>query len=155
MIGRWVRHGVAGLSIGLGMSAVVGHAALGGSRASVEQDRAHFGATMASEARGVARIAMLQPTGGGTIREYSNADGVVFAVTWQGRARPDLRQLLGDRFETASNDMVARPHRRNARLMTVRHAELVVRSQGRPGAFSGFAYDPRLVPAGFSFDDLR
>ena len=149
---RRAGHVLAG---GIAMLAGAGHAALGGPRAGIEQDRAHFAATMAASAAGVAQVATLQPAGGGTIREYSTADGTVFAVTWRGRARPDLRQLLGDRFDVVSADMARPRGRRLARLMTVQRAEVVVRSQGRPGAFFGLAYDPRLIPAGFAIDDLR
>ena len=30
-----------------------------------------------------------------TVREYVNADGTIFAVTWKGWSEPDLDQLLG------------------------------------------------------------
>ena len=40
----------------------------------------------------------LQDNIGGQIKEYTNAKGVVFAVTWRGPFKPDLHQLLGDYF---------------------------------------------------------
>ncbi len=145
--------GVTALIASLASIATTAHAALGGAHASIDQDRVHFAATMATVTTGTVHVAMLRPTNGGTIHEYSTADGTVFAVTWRGPGRPDLRQLLGDRFDTVSADMAARTGRRTVRLVRIRHAELVVRSQGRPGAFSGFAYDPRLIPSGFTLDD--
>jgi hypothetical protein len=147
---------LTGLALGAAMGATPGQSSLGGVHASVEQDRAHFSATMApSTMQGGAHVETLQPTNGGIVREYSNADGVVFAVTWQGPSRPDLRQLLGDQYATASSVMTKRRGRRTARLMMVQRPDVVIRSQGHPGAFSGVAYDPRLIPAGFSVHDLQ
>jgi hypothetical protein len=87
------------------------------------------------------------------VKEYSNADGTVFAVSWQGPGRPDLRQLLGPRFNTMGSMSHTRGHHMR-RAVTMQHSDLVIRSQGHPGAFFGVAYDPNLVPAGFSLDAL-
>ena len=39
-----------------------------------------------------------QTSDGVTVREYASAANVVFAVTWQGPIRPDMRALLGSYF---------------------------------------------------------
>jgi hypothetical protein len=142
-------------SIAIGIMAASAHASLGSSRGTVEADRVHLSATVTSEIAGDNRVETLLPKNGGVVREYSDANGVVFAITWRGPARPDLRQLLGERFTGVAGQMSRHAVRRTSRLLVMSRPEVVVRSQGRPGAFSGIAFDPRLVPAGFSADDLR
>ena len=34
------------------------------------------------------------------VREYVNSSGTVFAIAWEGPWLPDLRQVLGDHFES-------------------------------------------------------
>ena len=142
------------LAVPLALMALPAQAALGGPRASVERDGSHFAARMGRSTMGTVGVTTLQPTNGGIVREYSTADGTVFAVTWHGPARPDLRQLLGDRFSSLPTD-APRSGRRTGRMMRVDGAGLVVRSAGRPGAFSGVAYDPQLVPHDFAIDGLQ
>lgn len=104
---------------------------------------------------------------GSVIREYMNDGGTVFAVTWRGPSRPDLRQLLGAAFDTfqeqvtapASDDTAASSgavvhHGRLRRPLVVERSDLVVHSAGHPGAFFGFAYLPQQLPAGFTADAL-
>ena len=43
-------------------------------------------------------VAHSQDPAGRRIREFAGADGIVFAVAWQGASLPDMRQLLGDYF---------------------------------------------------------
>jgi hypothetical protein len=42
----------------------------------------------------------LQAPTGTKVREYLGNDGKVFAVSWQGPFRPNLRQLLGAYYDT-------------------------------------------------------
>ena len=73
-------------------------AALGGDAGSVNAD--------VTELKGALRITSTTPVAtheitaasGTLVREYLGPDGHVFAVSWQGPANPDLRQLLGDFF---------------------------------------------------------
>ena len=89
------------------------------------------------------------------MREFTRADGAVFAVAWQGPARPDLRQALGPYFDKLN---AANPPRiRGGRHvpLSANQPDLVVRSGGHSGAFYGVAYVPGMVPAGVSPANLR
>ena len=129
-------------------------ATLGAASPSVERDRLHMSArhVVASQAGYVIHTLT---TSGGVVREFTRADGTVFAVTWQGPGRPDLRQALGPYFEALN---AANPPRiRGGRHvpLAANQSDLVVRSGGHSGAFFGVAYVPGLVPAGVSPSDLR
>jgi len=88
------------------------------------------------------------------IHEYSTRQGQVFAVTWQGPFKPDLRQLLGDYFassQSAASQLRAGSHR----VFAMARPDLLVESTGRLRGFRGLAYLPALVPSGFSLQQLR
>ena len=79
---------------------------------------------------------------------------MVFAVSWRGPSRPDLQQLLGDRFATLTS--TTQPDMRHARRrLNVDHADFVIHSEGRPGAFWGMAYLPQATPSGVTAKDLQ
>jgi len=130
------------------------HAALGGDTASIEADRAYFAARSSTTAMGGRTVHLLTLTNGTVVREFARADGMVFAVTWRGPARPDLRQLLGPGFDVLQADNVLAGGRRTHRPLSVRRADLAVSSGGHSGAFWGLAYRPTLAPPGFSLRNL-
>lgn len=138
---------VSAIAIVATITAGAAHATLGAAYESVELDRARLGArhVMASQARYAVH---LLTTPGGLLREFTRPDGAVFAVTWRGAGRPNLRQALGPYFDVlnAANP----PHRRGGRHipLTASQSDLVVRSGGHSGAFYGVAYVPALVPVG-------
>ncbi len=151
-----MRHGPARLAIGVaaGMIGSAAGAVLGGTASSVEADRVHLAARMSSAAAGTHTTHTLTDVNGGVVREYARDDGTVFAVSWRGPARPDLRQLLGSRFDTFR--IASSGHRgRTRRPIAMRQGDLVVRSAGHPGAFFGVAYLADIVPPGFSPADLQ
>jgi hypothetical protein len=130
-------------------------AALGGAYASVATDRAHFAARVVSTSAATHTVHALTLPNGGTVKEFTRPDGTVFAVTWSGRGRPDLRQLLGPWFDVMQADNAARtgpPHRRP---LSVSRSTFVLQSGGHSGAFWGKALLPNLAPAGFSANDLQ
>ncbi|WP_224027692.1 DUF2844 domain-containing protein [Paraburkholderia caribensis] len=90
---------------------------------------------------------------GVTIREYATPSNVVFAVTWQGPTRPDMRALLGRYFPNfvAAGQRVAR----GTGPMIARDGELQIESFGHPGVFAGRAYVPRLVPVDVKVEALQ
>jgi hypothetical protein len=139
----------------LALAASPALAALGGSYASVASDRAHFAARVASASAATHTVHTLTLPNGGTVREFTRPDGTVFAVTWRGRGRPDLRQLLGPWFDTMQADNAARTGPPRRRPLTVSRSNFVVQSSGHSGAFSGMALLPGLAPAGFSAKDLQ
>lgn len=82
---------------------------------------------------------------GTEVREYANADGIVFAVSWNGPFLPDLRALLGSNF-AALEQHAAGAGRASA--VSIHNPELTLLSGGRMGAFRGRAWLPRQLPAG-------
>ena len=130
-------------------------ATLGAPYVSVEADRAHMSAHHAVASQASYTVHSLTTPGGGVVREFTRPDGKVFAVAWQGAARPDLRQALGPYFDelNAANP----PRLRGGRHipLTANQSDLVVRSGGHSGGFFGVAYVPGLVPAGVSPAALR
>ncbi len=142
-----------GAAVGL-LVAVPAAAELGGDRRGVENDRAHFSAKLASATAATHTVHTLTSAAGDTIREFAGADGTVFAVAWDGPARPDLRQLLGAAFDTLQTEMTS-VRRRPRAAMVVTRGDLVVHSGGHPGAFHGVALLPTRVPPGFRPEALQ
>ncbi|HVZ29241.1 MAG TPA: DUF2844 domain-containing protein [Asticcacaulis sp.] len=127
-------------------------AALGGKSASVDADRQHLHARMSRAQSSGFTVQDLATDDGTVTREYISSSGVVFAVTWAGPARPDLKQLFGpyyDRFQAANTGKG--PGRRPLRADNF---DFVVRSGGHSGDFWGFAYLPYETPAGFDLSLL-
>ncbi|MGR2681154.1 MULTISPECIES: DUF2844 domain-containing protein [Chromobacterium] len=99
-------------------------------------------------------VAQSRDEAGRLIREFvRQADGVVFAVTWQGASLPDMRQLLGDYFSSYVSSQQS--NRAGLNRLEGRKAGLTVISGGRARAFFGLAYVPALVPAGLDIDQLK
>ena len=82
---------------------------------------------------------------GTEVREYANAQGIVFAVSWSGPFLPDLRSLLGSSF-AALEQHAAGAGRASA--VSIQTPELTLLSGGRMGAFPGRAWLPRHLPPG-------
>lgn len=128
-------------------------AALGGNVDTVEADRAHMKATLRTSQAAGYQVHQLVTPQGTTVQEYSTPSGTVFAVAWRGPFMPDLRQTLGDYFETYRNaPRVAGSTRSHAAIV---QPHLVVRSQGHMRYYEGIAYVPSLMPQGVSPDALR
>ncbi len=132
----------------------VSRASLGQRGESVKTDRVRMALRMASTTLATHTVSSLTLANGGVVKEFTNKDGVVFAVSWRGPGRPDLQQLLGDSFDTLQADNVGRGGRRMRAPLSVRRADLVVHTGGHPGAFWGMAYLPQQTPSGFSAADL-
>lgn len=93
-----------------------------------------------------------QTPAGATIHEYVGKDGKVFAVTWKGPFRPNLRELLGTYYDIAFSSA---PIHRSRGLVTIRVPGLVVVMGGRPRAWQGRAYLEDALPAGLSPESLQ
>ncbi len=127
--------------------ALPAQAGLGGKSASVDADRQHFKARMNRSVVAGYTVQDLTTDDGTVTREYISGNGTVFAVSWTGPARPDLKQLFGpyyDRFQ--SENARKGPGRRPLRSDQL---DFVMRSGGHSGDFWGFAYLPFEMPAGF------
>ena len=129
-------------------------ASLGADVGSVEADRVAVHGQVAVQSAGGYEVREITTPAGVHIREYLTAGGTVFALSWQGPVRPDLRQMLGGYYARYA-EAVAAPHVGGHRHLAVEQPGLVVESNGRMRAFYGRAWDPTLLPAQFSVADLR
>ena len=145
---------VALLAGGLLASSV--QAELGAPLSSVAVDRGRLGARMSSVAMGRYTRHELTRPNGGMVREFTNASGAVFAITWSGPGKPDLRTLLGRYFATlqVSGPAAGRTMHALRRPPQIDQADLQIQTGGHMGWFHGVAYVPSLAPAGFSTSDL-
>ena len=146
---------IVSASAGLAAGALPAYAHLGGPYASVEADRAHMAASLKSTSAVTHTLHTLTLANGDVVKEYTREDGTVFAVTWRGPGRPDLRQLLGDHFQTLQADNAGRAGPRLRRPMAVNRTDFIVQTGGHSGAFWGAAILPQMEPAGFSASDLK
>ena len=93
---------------------------------------------------------------GSSIKEYVNPEGLVFAVSWRTRLKPDLAKLLGAGFTAeVANNRKPTGIASSKSQHSVRQSNLVLHQGGRMNAFAGLAYAPHLVPEGFDADTLR
>ena len=90
---------------------------------------------------------------GVTIREYVLSANVVFAVTWDGPVRPNMRALLGSYF--ANYVASGQGGVRGSGPLIEGNDDFRIESAGRLGNFSGMAWLPRLLPAGVRPGDLE
>lgn len=124
------------------------HAALGDDVSAVEQDRVRMHASHEVRKRGAWDVHELTTAVGSTVREFVGPDGIVFAVSWSGGWRPDLRDMLGthyDRFIAGT-----RGRRRTQGSVRVELPGMVVVMGGYLRTFFGHAYLSDRLPAGFS-----
>lgn len=130
-------------------------AELGGTVASVETDRGRMGARMARQTEGAFTRHILTRANGGVVHELTNAQGKVFAVSWSGPGKPDLRSILGPYFAAMQpTGGIGRAMHGFRRPVQVARPDLQIRQEGHMGWFHGAALVPSLAPAGFSAASL-
>jgi hypothetical protein len=125
-------------------------AALGGDATSVADDRIRMKAVVREATQPDAQ-AYLTPAGT-LVREYASADGRVYAITWDGPFMPDLRQLLGEHWQTYLDG--AATASRGLSSLDLSKGALRMKASGRLHAFRGRAWLPDLVPPGVNVDAL-
>jgi hypothetical protein len=92
---------------------------------------------------------------GNTIKEYSNAEGLVFAVSWRGIAKPDLSVLFGSYYDEYMKTLESAPKQPGRRSVSMSTSRMVVRRAGHMRDQKGFAHVPSLVPVGLYLEDLQ
>lgn len=132
------------------------HAELGGPLSTVRTDGDRMGAKMASVEMGRYARHALTRVNGGTVHELTNASGQVFAVTWSGPGKPDLRSLLGRYFPMlqSATGATGRAMHSRRRPPQVNQSDIQIQTAGHMGWFRGVAFVPSLAPAGFAAADL-
>jgi len=131
-------------------------AELGGGMSGVQTDSARIGTHMASVALSNYSRHDITRANGGTVREFTNAKGQVFAITWSGPGKPDLRTLLGRYFTAlqAPSGTIGRTMHSLRRPVQVNQPDLQIQTSGHMGWFRGVAFIPSLAPSGYSTSDL-
>jgi hypothetical protein len=99
------------------------------------------------------RVHEIQLPSGTVMREFVAANGNVFAVTWHGPTRPDLRQALGQYFDAFTS--APRSKLSDRRHLQIQQGDLVVQSGGHMRALSGRAYLLSAIPSGVEVGDLQ
>jgi hypothetical protein len=130
-------------------------AALGGDVDSVATDRAQLRASTARIIHTATHdVHEFHTATGVVVREYVSPAGQVFGVAWQGPANPDLRQILGARYDQFLRAARARPEVRRGPFV-VQEPGLVVQMSGTMRAHFGRAYIPELLPAPVQAEMIR
>ena len=140
------------------LAAAPAHAVLGGSVATIADDHVRLKATRQQLVPMSAQVGshVITLADGSSIREYTSAGGIVFAVAWSTRFKPDLAALLGQHagaYAAAASAAMKAPGIR--RQVELRQGDLVVQSAGRLNAFIGKAWLRSLVPEGVDVDALQ
>jgi hypothetical protein len=91
---------------------------------------------------------------GVVVDEYVDASGKVFALSWSGPFKPDLKRLLGRHFK-AFRDRGEQRHQGRRSGLAVDTGEAVIVSEGHMGAFQGRAWLPSRLPAGFDTREMK
>ena len=87
------------------------------------------------------------------VHEFADAGGTVFAVSWSGPFKPDLKQLLGRHFDEFQKGAGRR--RGDHSHLRLDTSDMVVVSTGHMGAFEGRAWLPAQLPAGFDPEEMK
>jgi hypothetical protein len=107
-----------------------------------------------SAAEAVYTVSLSTLDSGTIVREYADASGVVFAVSWKGPTLPDLRTLLGDKFTVMTSNAAKRPKAGHSQL-AVDQSDVVIVSNGHMRAYAGQAWIPSALPAGFDTSTIE
>lgn len=128
-------------------------AALGGDISSVQTDQVYMKATIRiARAESNYTVHEIQTPSGTVVREFTAANGTVFGVAWKGPVVPNLRQLLGQYFDSYTGS--AKNKRTGHSQLLVQQLGLVAHSSGHMRAFSGSAYVPQMLPQGVTAKEI-
>jgi hypothetical protein len=93
---------------------------------------------------------------GSVVREYANAQGTVFMVTWNMRYKPRLADLLGAfdaEYRLAATHALEQPGVR--KQISLERGDLVVQQSAHLQNYRGRAWLRSKLPAGFSAEAIR
>ncbi len=141
-------------ALAAGLFSCAGWAALGGPPADLRADA--VAARSSTVTTGSATYTMTESTlaSGTVVRQYVDAGGTVFAVSWSGPSLPDLKELLGGYFDTMVAHSAGRQRGQRSRL-ALRRSDVVITTAGHMGALEGRAWVPSKIPAGFDPKDSK
>jgi hypothetical protein len=143
---------VSGVFLALLLGAAPASAALGGDAESVAADQTQLRASRRILQATRHTMHELELPTGTKVREYLDQGGKVFAVTWQGPFRPNLRQLLGEHYETY---LAAAGPRLSRGPVNLRLPGLIIHMSGHQRAWYGRVYLADQLPQGLATDEIR
>jgi hypothetical protein len=132
----------------LALSPAPAQAALGDDASAIAADQARLQANLRITAmKGYAIHELTSPVGA-TVREYVGSTGKVFGVSWSGGFRPNLRDIMGSRYD----QFIAgtRGQRRARGPVRVELPGMVVTMGSYLRTFWGHVYLTDLAPTGWA-----
>jgi hypothetical protein len=135
------------------LSPRIAAAALGEPQAAVQTEVARLRGSLKVTPHANYTLHEIQLPSGTRVREFAGSDGKVFAVAWAGPTVPNLREILGQYFD--SYVTAAKAQHSGHHHLQIRESNLVVLAGGHMRAFSGVAYLPQALPSGVSAGDLH
>lgn len=129
------------------LSSSPAHAALGDDVSTVAADRVRLQADLKVMQRDNYTIHELALPTGIRLRHFVGGSGKIFAVSWSGGWRPNLRDVMGSHYD---DFIAATQGKRVARgVARIEVPGMVVVMGGHQRAFFGHVYLTDQVPAGF------
>lgn len=148
-----------GVALLAGQVMVPAEAGLGDTVASVQADRLSMRGQVRARSEAGYSVQEITAAAGTLVEEYISPAGIVFAVSWNGPAKPNLQQTLGTYFtqyQTATKAQRAQVgHHRGHNHLEIRTPTLIVHAGGHMREYFGFAYVPSLMPPDLSVSDLH
>lgn len=149
----------AGVALLAGEAMAPAKAGLGDTVASVQADRISMKGQLRETAGAGYSVEEITAASGTVVREFVSSSGVVFAVSWNGPAMPNLPQTFGPYFTQYQNAVQAQRaqgvHDRGHNHLQIRTSSLIVHAGGHMRQYFGFAYVPSLMPQNLSPSDLH
>lgn len=149
--------GRLGALLALVMLSAPAWAVLGGGVADIQGEQLRLRATRSvGYAFHGGSVHVLRLPDSSLIQQFVNAQGIVYAVAWNTRLKPDFKPLLG-RYAADFDAGVADARRTPGikRNVFVDHGDLAVHSGGRLGSFVGKAWLKSQLPAGSTANEIR
>lgn len=97
----------------------------------------------------------LELDSGGRITQFSDSNGMVFAVSWSAPTMPDLDALLGAHKISMDQAQAERQRLvRSPRNFSAGRGDLISVSNGHLRAYKGYAYLQSIMPKSFDLKEL-
>ncbi len=152
---RWLP-GLSALLCGMMLYAPPAQAVLGAGQETIQADQIRLRGAHRQHTDWPMTTHEISLGDGSSIKQYVNASGQVFAVSWHTRLKPRLDALLGPSYQVPAADSAGLAGVASMkRAQSTRQSHLVLHQSGRMNAFAGLAYIPALVPTGVNADALR
>lgn len=87
------------------------------------------------------------------LHEFTDNNGLVFAMAWSGNSKPDMRAVLGSYYSRYNNE-INQPMA-GRRPVVIQDADLVVQTGGLMNQFFGVAFLPQQAPAGVTLQEIK